>query len=419
MQNNHYGEHTIQQDGWTVLAPPANPEPPRLPENPGLPPPYTPEAPQVAHAPVATAPVPHAAVNEGTQLMFDVPTDANIIGAKETTRAKKYGRGFPFHTAFIQMCDAMGLHPSTAQIGYKWDNEKAVAPLHALVTSEDWNDCLESGIGQTERARIRKVRCLIQNLNPPENTAAVATKGKKHKAGEESASSSNGRSTFDFTDQHPELKRHLSCTTHKNSYCWVRDAKRMRRTQHTVPAAPANQNMPAIHVTVNTGGAPASPRTRSSPTRAPLGTITAAAENTANITCLAFSDSPFSGPAFPGTSSSVDLRTFGDENFGHSLPSGSVRDNSGSMRYPSVTDILQAIDDSGDFAESTALQFPVVIFADYLHECEITRADQVPVVEAQFYVDQIHMPIELAEHFVAEAIAAIEHTHKGKGKALL
>ncbi|KAF8203435.1 hypothetical protein K438DRAFT_2100978 [Mycena galopus ATCC 62051] len=421
MRNNHYRDHTIQQDGWTVLAPPP------APENPGLPPPYTPEAPAGPDIAVVTA-----AAFGGSQLAFDVPTNTNVIGAAQITRSKKYGRGVPFNTAFIEICETMGLNTASAQIGYKWDNDKAAAPVRALATAGDWNDCPERGIGQTERARTRKVTCLIHNLNPPEETSALAKTNKKRK--ETEPSSPKGKKVFEYTSEYRALKKHLMCAKHKR-HCWIRSdidhrgvephqltlwakeiavgnanptrplenilfqdfflpqRKRARSAQSTSTPPSNNGCTPTIHVTVNTGpGSSSSSRVHSSPARVPLGSIT--------TTTLAAN---MDHPAF-----NSEVLSFSD-------------DTGSSIQFPPVTDLLQSIDDSGDFEDSAVLPFPAVVFTDDLHKFQITRADQVPVAEAQFYVDQIHMPIELAERFVAEAISAIEGEHEveGKGKEKL
>ncbi|KAJ6631092.1 hypothetical protein B0H10DRAFT_1938642 [Mycena sp. CBHHK59/15] len=194
--SNHYREHTRQQDRWTVLAPP-----PAAQAAPDLPPPYTPEA----AARIAPAAAAHPATT-GTALAFDIPTNTNVIGAARVTRSKKYGHAVHFNVAFVEICDIMGLDSSTAQIGYNWDNEKYSAPVHALLTAADWKDCLESGIGQMERVRTRKVTCLIKNLKLPEETAAVAKMAKKHKA---AAAPSSPAKTFDFTKEYRQLKSHL------------------------------------------------------------------------------------------------------------------------------------------------------------------------------------------------------------------
>ncbi|KAJ7431576.1 hypothetical protein B0H11DRAFT_2298145 [Mycena galericulata] len=87
------------------------------------------------------------------------------------------------------------------------------------------------------------------------------------------------------------------------------------------------------------------------------------------------------------------------------------------VRYPPVTDILQLIDDSGIFEGSAELTFPAIIFADDLLELEITRVNRVPLLNTEFYVDQIHMPVALAQLFVDESIAAMGRAQKGKGAA--
>ncbi|KAJ7142437.1 hypothetical protein C8R44DRAFT_725796 [Mycena epipterygia] len=387
-ESNYYRDHTRQQDGWTVLALP-----------PDLPPPY-----EQAAAP-ASAAAPTAVT--GTLLSFHIPTNTNVIGAVQVTRSKKYGRKVPFNTAFVEMCNIMGLDPSTAAIGYKWDNDKVNAP------------------------------------NPPEETGAVTkASGKKRKAPDgPSSSSSSGRKTFDFTSEYRALKNHLLCASHKGKHCFVHhdghhigvepdhislwakeisvgNATQARPPENLIfqkyflpeqhkkarnseassnPGAPA---IPSIHVTVNTGGTSSSTVTPASPSgtaraRVPLAPITAATANAAN-----FDVPPLSTWRGPDNSSS----------------------GSSPIYYPSVVDVLEAIDVSGVFEDSPTLTFPVVIFADALHSFQITQVDHVPILDPQFYVDQVDMPWELAELFVDQSLDAVERATaerscKGKGKA--
>ncbi|KAJ7856473.1 hypothetical protein B0H14DRAFT_3642495 [Mycena olivaceomarginata] len=171
---SHYREHTRQQDGCTVLAPPPEPAGEQ-------PPPYTPAA-----APQAAAPVDVAATGmckypcvyrltfrrARTLLSFEIPINGNLIGATPVSYTKKYGRSVPFATAYVEICTMMGIDHSTAALGYKWDNERANVPIHGLDNATDWKNCLDSGIGQTARART------CQNLTqvPPTSTPCQAVR---------------------------------------------------------------------------------------------------------------------------------------------------------------------------------------------------------------------------------------------------
>ncbi|KAJ7766693.1 hypothetical protein B0H16DRAFT_1717038 [Mycena metata] len=426
MQSNntsHYREHTRQQDGWTVLAPP--------PQQAGdLPPPYPPDAP--ALAPVQAA----AAGTAGTNLIFQIPINSNIIGATPVTRAKTYGADVPFAVGYNEICTIMGLDVATACIGYKWDNEKANIPTHALSNATDWKNCLENGIGQTKRARSRIVMCIIKNLNLPVETAGglaltASTKGGNPKKRKSGGSYPDEKKTFDFTRQYRDLKSHLQCATHKGDLCWVStmdgshhrvDAEhttlwakeisvgnsdmtrppenimfqdfflpQRKRARTTRPESSTNPCAPTIHVTVNTGGTgtgSANGLTLSPQRRSPLGTIT--------NTNIATSASPIRPD---------DLAVHQSANV----------DRGFEVYYPSVAAILQQIDDSGEFADS--VPFPTVIFTDALEESQITQVDHVPVFNTEYYVQDIHMTPALAEAFVTESIAAMGRAQKGKGKA--
>ncbi|KAJ7330985.1 hypothetical protein DFH08DRAFT_966729 [Mycena albidolilacea] len=124
--------------------------------------------------------------------------------------------------------------------------------------------------------------------------------------------------------------------------------------------------------------------------RSPLATITTSSANAANI-----------GSPAPLTRSLSHVLS-GQENTG-----------SDEIRYPVVAEVLQLIDDSGMFQ----LSFPAVIFADNLREIDITHVDQVPLMDAEFYAKEFNMPLQLAELFVEESIAAMGRAQKGKGTA--
>ncbi|KAJ7280771.1 hypothetical protein C8J57DRAFT_1220061 [Mycena rebaudengoi] len=402
---SHYREHTRQQDGWTVLAPPPGPE---------LPPPYTPEAaPQDSNA---AAGLGFTSMRDVT-LAFDIPINSTIIGAQPVTQTKHYGRNVPFAHGYVEICRMMG--------------DRANAPTHALATAADWDNCLETGIGLTRRARTRQVVCMIRNLNLPTETAttpSASVAGTKRKSGSASGSASAdaARKTFDYTKEYRRLKTHLACTTHKGDLCFVSPADghhvrvdpehvslwakeisfghattnkppenimfqdffgRERKRRNTRSAPSQSVSAPTIHVTVNTGPSGGG-QTLSPPRRSPLGTITAANANVDNI------------PTSPYRSQSPSC---GKENMTVDV-----------IRFPSVAEVLQMIDDSGVFEDSVELTFPAVVFADGLRDFQITHVDQVVVLDADFYVQQINMPVQLAELFVEESFLAMGRAQKGK-----
>ncbi|KAJ7157859.1 hypothetical protein C8R43DRAFT_995923 [Mycena crocata] len=210
MQSNntsHYREHTRQQDGWTVLAPPSGPEPTG-----DLPPPYTPQAPPAA-APVA---------DTGTTLAFEIPINSNLVGATLVTRTKNYGLHVPFATGYPEICGIMGLDPTTASLGYKWDKESSTTPIHGLSNAADWKACLKDGIGQTERARTRRVACMIKNLNLPEEAVPAGPTTRKRKSAAASGVLPDGKKTFDYTKEFRALKAHLACAKHKDQLCFIK-----------------------------------------------------------------------------------------------------------------------------------------------------------------------------------------------------
>ncbi|KAJ7883602.1 hypothetical protein B0H13DRAFT_1890306 [Mycena leptocephala] len=426
--SSHYREHTREQDGWTVLAPAPGAEPAG-----DLPPPYTPEA---AAAPPTAGAAPAATTGPDQQ--------QHHWGDTGYSHAS-YGRDVPFSVGYVEICNMMGLDPSRACIGFKWDNERANVATHVLSNATDWNNCLESGLGQAKRARTRKVVCMIKNLNLPTETALATppitpvlhpTGSKKRKSAARSGNSSGERKTFDYTREFRELKARLACAAHKGELCFVSQvdghhhrvdvehaslwAKEIsagnatsnrppenimfqefflpgpKRARNTRSQSSTNPCAPTIHVTVNTGasgsnGVTLSPPRASPPRRSPLATITAASANADNRDV----------PVSPNRTDVFG----GDEN------------GSPGIRYPPVTDILQLIDDSGRFEDSDVLPFPSIIFADTLRDFQITHVDQVPILDAEFYVQQIDMPIQLAELFVEESIAAIGRAQKGKYSA--
>ncbi|KAF8148747.1 hypothetical protein K438DRAFT_1779524 [Mycena galopus ATCC 62051] len=389
--SSHYREHTQQQDGWTVLVPPAAAT--------ELPPPYTPED----NAPPAAIPVAPA----GT-LPFHIPTNSNIIGAVPVTQTRKYASDVPFAVSFPAICSIMGLASSRACLGYKWDNEKANAPIHQLSNAGDWSTCLDSGIGMQARARTRTVICIVKNLNLPEETTptmasapstSTTAGGKKRKS---SGNSPNGK-TYDFTQEYRQLKKNLECAMHKGQLCfvshvdghhkevdrehaslWAKEItignasftkppenimfqdfflpapKRARNTCDTRADSSTNPCAPTIHVTVNTGSSnrvsPSPPR----PRRSPLSTITAATANTNNM----------------------------------DIPSSLYRAQPDTDIYAS--------------GSSQDVHYPM-----------ITHVHHVPLLDTSYYVDVVHMSAALAELFIEESIAAMGRAQKGKGRIII
>ncbi|KAJ7095693.1 hypothetical protein B0H15DRAFT_946270 [Mycena belliarum] len=382
--SSHYREHTRQQDGWTVLVPPT---PSAAPE---LPPPYTPEDNSIPAAP---------ALPPGPTLLFQIPTNSNIIGAAPVTKTKKWAGDVPFAVALPEICRIMGLDPMRARIGYKWDNDKVSAPVQQLSNAADWVNCLAHGIKMQSKARTRTVICMVKNLvrvtlpsslmliaspqNLPEETApttssaaATGSTAKKRKA--PANSPDDGKKTFDFTQEYRLLKKHLDCATHKGLLCYVANgghhievdrehaslwAKEIvcghllifliltlletignaslqrppenimfqeyflpapKRSRTTRSSPSTNPCAPTINVTVNTGksadnshASPSPPR----PRRSPLSTITAA---TANLNNIDIPSSLYRGQPEP------EMHASGFDD----------------VRYPSVIDVLQKIDNS-------------------------------------------------------------------------
>ncbi|KAJ6607801.1 hypothetical protein B0H10DRAFT_1939688 [Mycena sp. CBHHK59/15] len=210
----HYRDHTRQQEGWTVLVPPSEGPPA------GPPPPYTPE--DAPAAPQAAVPAAATPATAGVLLPFEIPINSNVVGAVGAalvTRTKAYGRGVPFAIAYAEICDMMAIHPTSANLGYKWDKERVTTAIHGLSSAVDWDNCLESGIGQMGRVRTRTVSCLIKNLNLPQETvSAGSSRGGKRKLG---SSSEPEKRTFQYTQEYRELKSHLACALHRHQLCYV------------------------------------------------------------------------------------------------------------------------------------------------------------------------------------------------------
>ncbi|KAJ7123520.1 hypothetical protein C8R44DRAFT_875710 [Mycena epipterygia] len=168
-----------------------------------------------------------------------------------------------------------------------------------------------------------------------------------------------------------------------------------RKKPHTTRVeSSGNPYAPTIHVTVNTDvSGSGSGITALPPHRTPLATITAASTNADNL------DIPTS------------LYRSQSHNFHNDDSSDDI------VIYPPVVDILQHIDDSGIFEDSSILPFPAIIFADDLRDFQITCVDQVALLDSEFYVQQLGMPVQLAELLVEESISVMGRTQTGKGKA--
>ncbi len=76
------------------------------------------------------------------------------------------------------------------------------------------------------------------------------------------------------------------------------------------------------------------------------------------------------------------------------------------VAYPTVKSVLEFIDSEGHFS---ALNFPVVIFADELTAWSVKNVNQVPILDHDFYVSQIGMTSDLAFEFMRVA-ARLAHS---------
>ncbi|KAJ7854354.1 hypothetical protein B0H13DRAFT_2358562 [Mycena leptocephala] len=371
---SHYREHTRQQNGWTVLAPPLEPAGEQ-------PPPYTPET-----APQAAAPVDVAAT--GPTLSFEIPINSNIIGATPVTHTKKYGHTVPFAAAYVEICTMMGIDHSTAALGYKWDNESANVPVHGLANATNRKNCLESRIGQTARARTRQVTCMVKNLNPPEETALTASKptGSRKRKGSASVTrnAANDRKTFDHTKEYRQLEDHLKCAKHRD-LCYVSSVDghhhRVSITENLRVGWQRDIRKPPNNIVFQEYFL------REPDSRKPV------------------PQKPTPPVAYPR---------------GIALVSNAPGDDHGCERqcgqYPRISLPLSAqspprqrhlrrrhshchrsIDDSGIFKDSPVLPFPAVIFADALHEFEITREGcHIPLRAAlSRLLDNLRAPLDI------------------------
>ncbi|KAJ6617533.1 hypothetical protein B0H10DRAFT_1948247 [Mycena sp. CBHHK59/15] len=189
---SHYCEHTRQQEGWTVLAP--EPEGPELP--PLL---YTPDAGPPVHA--------ASAAPDGVTLNFEYPINSNIVRAKQVMRSKKYGRNIPFAVGYVKICRLMGLDPSSACLGYKWDNERVNVLVCQLANDDSVCEDAKGGFCHQKSA-------------PTAVADSAKPTGTKHKSAGTSGDS-NQRKTFNYTRDYRELRARLLCATHKNQLCYV------------------------------------------------------------------------------------------------------------------------------------------------------------------------------------------------------
>jgi hypothetical protein len=153
---------THQQDGWTVLSAE------RLNDNDEPPPPYDQppftqvprdDAPAQDNAPAAAA----DAVDNGRGIRFEIPINTDIIGAAQHTKYLHIFSNTSFEQAWNELCQNMELNPATAQLGYKYDNERVRDKLHELNDANDWRQCVKGALMQIKTARTRIVTCRIYN----------------------------------------------------------------------------------------------------------------------------------------------------------------------------------------------------------------------------------------------------------------
>ncbi|KAJ7830246.1 hypothetical protein B0H14DRAFT_3465002 [Mycena olivaceomarginata] len=116
-----------------------------------------------------------------------------------------------------------------------------------------------------------------------------------------------------------------------------------KRARNTRSQSSTNPCAPTIYVAVNTGPSGGNEVYSVASASKPLGTITAASVNADNA--------------------NIPTSLYRSHSF---VADGKENTSSDAICYPSVTEILQSIDNSGVFEDSAELTFPGVIFADTL-----------------------------------------------------
>ncbi|KDQ51433.1 hypothetical protein JAAARDRAFT_50724 [Jaapia argillacea MUCL 33604] len=193
------------------------PQPQFLPP-PGPPPAYI----QPVVAPGQQAPVP---MNEVGTIRVSIPRNSGVVGAIVTRSMITVPTDLVFGDFFDRICAQMDLHPSNAQIGYKFHTDRVRDPPHRLSNEDDLREAMEMGMGLIRRARTRTVVMEVHNLVPPAaaSSAASASSSKKRKRTQDLFSDDDDEpsTTMSFVKELRQLKQHVECAKHNGKYCYV------------------------------------------------------------------------------------------------------------------------------------------------------------------------------------------------------
>ncbi|KAJ7207921.1 hypothetical protein GGX14DRAFT_396123 [Mycena pura] len=301
---------------------------------------------------------------------------SNIVEVTPVTQTKAYLCGTAFETAYLEICELMGLPAAMASLGFKWSRDTASAPIRQLSNATEWGICLDEGLRMAVRARKHAVSVQIHNLEYHELKEKL--KCGKHSPqlchvkvdGHHHPVPPNDMTLWakEICTGKATLTKPPEITSFSQYFC----PGPCKRARTSAPTSLPTNNIPTIHVHINTGSM--SIAEAPSPTRSPLSTITATVSHAENV--------------------EMPLSLF------HSQPN-----------------ILDENNIPND--DSSVLTFPVVVFMDTLESLQITCANHVPIANADFYVDLVKMPLELAELFVEESMHVIGWAQKGKESALI
>jgi hypothetical protein len=69
---------------------------------------------------------------------FSIPLNTNVVGGIVTYIPLRLPSNLPFEDFFSRICARMDLEPLDAELGYRFEGDRAQDPTFRLANNEDW-----------------------------------------------------------------------------------------------------------------------------------------------------------------------------------------------------------------------------------------------------------------------------------------
>ncbi|PIL36678.1 hypothetical protein GSI_00367 [Ganoderma sinense ZZ0214-1] len=171
-----------------------------------VPPPVQPSSQRRSASSVNNAPRPES-------VRVSIPRNTAVAGADITRIIIQLPSTLTFEAFVDRVCAEMGIHPSTAVLGYKFVGDRVRDPPLRLSSAEEYRDAIEMCMSLMARARTRVVTLEVHSL-APRTAPAPAPKAQKRKGAPSNAlvdEKDAPNTTLDFSRELRQVREKYSC----------------------------------------------------------------------------------------------------------------------------------------------------------------------------------------------------------------